>query len=158
MQPIWLVAHDFSPAAEAALGEAASVLVRLSGELLLLHAYRLPPVTGGLEAMANRTGLASWNRISARFEDSARTHLEDVAARASTRFPGLAIRTRMEEGAPAPTVARVAEEEKVDRVVVGYSPRGGLSRRIIVSNTDRILQLSPVPVLVVKASGAPGPL
>lgn len=150
MKPTWIVAHDFSPAADAAMMVAASDLGRLGGRLLLIHAYRLPPVASGLEAMANARGLQSWNRFSEKVAVSASEHLDEVARKLAKRFPELEIATRCEEGAPVPVILQVVDEAHVARVVVGHAPGQGLRRRLAGSVTEQLVKQCKVPVLVVK--------
>jgi|GEM_PF-2841550 len=150
MKPTWLVAHDFSAAADAAMMVAASDLGRLGGRLLLFHAYRLPPVASGLEAMANARGLQSWNRFSEKVADTAQRRLDDVAVKLARRFPELEIEAHCEEGAPVPTILQAVDERHVARVVVGHASGHGLRRRIAGSVTEQLVKQCPVPVLVVK--------
>jgi len=150
MKPTWLVAHDFSPAADAAMMVAASDLGRLGGRLLLFHAFRLPPVASGFEAMANARGLQSWNRFSEKVALTARERLEEVARKLEKRFPELEIATRIEEGAPVPAILQVVDEAHIARVVVGQANRSGLRRRITGSVTEQLVKQCKVPVLVVK--------
>ncbi|TNF26286.1 MAG: universal stress protein [Deltaproteobacteria bacterium] len=150
MKPTWLVAHDFSAASDAAMMVAASDLGRLGGRLLLFHAYRLPPVASGLEAMANARGLQSWNRFSEKVAENAQRHLDEVARKLAKRFPELEIETRCDEGAPVPAILQVVDEAHVARVVVGHAAGHNLRRRLAGSVTEHIVKECKVPVLVVK--------
>ncbi|PIE15711.1 MAG: hypothetical protein CSA66_08145 [Proteobacteria bacterium] len=147
----WLVAHDFTAAADAAMMIAASDASRLGVRLVLFHAYRLPPVAGGLEALANARGLASWNRISEKVAARASEEIGAVAERLARRLPELDVTTRVAEGNPVSAVLAAAEDEVASRIVVGYSPTAGLRRRIKGSVSEQIVKQAPIPVLLVKS-------
>lgn len=63
--------------------------------------------------------------------------------------PGLAIETMVVEGVPADRLASLAAERAVEMVVVGHRRRGPISRLLIGSVADRLVQISTRPVLVV---------
>ena len=62
--------------------------------------------------------------------------------------PGLEVDTKVVSGPPAATLAELAADAEVDFVVVGHSGRGALKRILTGSVANRLLQLSPKPVLV----------
>jgi nucleotide-binding universal stress UspA family protein len=60
------------------------------------------------------------------------------------------VETRFESGGPAEVLAELARTEKVDLVVVGHRGRGAVARLLLGSVADRLTQISPRPVLVVR--------
>jgi nucleotide-binding universal stress UspA family protein len=56
----------------------------------------------------------------------------------------------VEPGAPAATLAELAARLAVDLVVVGHRGRGTLKRLLVGSVADRLVQISPKPVTVVR--------
>jgi nucleotide-binding universal stress UspA family protein len=72
--------------------------------------------------------------------------LEDVAA--PLRKRGITVDTVVPSGAPAESLAKMASERDVDLVVVGHRGRGAISRVLLGSVADRLVQISPKPVLV----------
>jgi nucleotide-binding universal stress UspA family protein len=54
------------------------------------------------------------------------------------------------EGAPAATLAKAASELNVDLLVVGHRGRGAVQRLLLGSVADRLTQISPSPLLVVR--------
>jgi nucleotide-binding universal stress UspA family protein len=62
---------------------------------------------------------------------------------------GLTIRKIVEMGEPSAAIADRAESEGVDLIVISTHGRGGLSRFLIGSVTDKLVRRSPCPVLVV---------
>ena len=64
--------------------------------------------------------------------------------------PSLKIEPIVVNGAPAVTLAELARTGDVDMVVVGHRGRGGIARVLLGSVADRLVQISPKPVLVVR--------
>ena len=62
---------------------------------------------------------------------------------------GLKIRKIVETGEPSAAIADRAESEHVDLIVTCTHGRGGISRFLIGSVTDKLVRRSPCPVLVV---------
>jgi nucleotide-binding universal stress UspA family protein len=64
--------------------------------------------------------------------------------------PLTAVDTALLEGSPAPRLAAEAKREDIWLVVVGHRGRGSVERVLLGSVADRLAQLSPKPVLVVR--------
>ncbi len=63
---------------------------------------------------------------------------------------GVQVETAISDGIPAEVLATLAAEPEVDMVVIGHRGRGKLARLLIGSVTDRLVQISPKSVLVVR--------
>lgn len=59
------------------------------------------------------------------------------------------VRTMVKVGAPAETIAEVAEAEDVSVVAVGSTGKGAVKRLLLGSTADRLVHICPRPVLVV---------
>jgi nucleotide-binding universal stress UspA family protein len=64
---------------------------------------------------------------------------------------GIACRGLSVLGAPHLRIANVAEQEKVDMIVLGSHGRNALGRLMLGSVAERVSRTSSVPVLVVRA-------
>jgi len=53
-------------------------------------------------------------------------------------------------GSPAETIIRVAEEKKVDLIVMGTHGRTGLQHVLLGSVAEKVVRLAPCPVLTIK--------
>jgi nucleotide-binding universal stress UspA family protein len=74
--------------------------------------------------------------------------LDDIAVRGQEA--GLTVETVMEDGIPHKTITDYAEEADIDLVVMGTHGRTGRDRVAnLGSVTERVVESSPVPVLVV---------
>ncbi|MBT8368743.1 MAG: universal stress protein [Deltaproteobacteria bacterium] len=68
-------------------------------------------------------------------------------------IPGANLSYEVLEGNPADTLADYATRNEVDLIVIASHGRSGVSRWVMGSVADRIVQNSCVPVLVVRAPG-----
>lgn len=62
----------------------------------------------------------------------------------------------IEVGIPAEEIIRVAEERKVDLVVIGTHGRSGLSHILMGSVAEKVVRRSPCPVLSVRVKAEEG--
>jgi nucleotide-binding universal stress UspA family protein len=60
------------------------------------------------------------------------------------------VTTEVLQGDPVETIADYAGEYGVDLVVMGTHGRGGVSRMLLGSVTERVVRTAPVPVLTVR--------
>jgi len=56
-------------------------------------------------------------------------------------------------GTPVTRIVEVAEKKQVEMIIIGSHGRTGLAHLLVGSKVQRVIQLSPVPVTVVKTSG-----
>jgi nucleotide-binding universal stress UspA family protein len=87
--------------------------------------------------------------------EQVRVH-EELAARVERELKeaGLATVGRVEPGDPRDAIVRIAEEEKIDLVVVGSHGRTGLPRLLMGSVASYVVSHAPCDVLVVKRPAA----
>lgn len=72
--------------------------------------------------------------------------LREAAARCSSG--GVSVKTQLEVGPAAETLARLARDAEVELVAVGHRGRGAVKRLLLGSVADRLAQISPRPVLI----------
>jgi nucleotide-binding universal stress UspA family protein len=78
-------------------------------------------------------------------EETLEVWREDAEARAA-----IPVRARVLAGDPALALAKFAEEEGMDLLVVGTHGRTGLSRLVVGSVAERVLRHAALPVLVAR--------
>ena len=83
------------------------------------------------------------------YEAEAERHVAAVADRA--RESGVDVETAVIRGAPSRAILDRAEAVDADLVVMGSHGRRGLERYLLGSTTERVLRLSPAPVLVLRS-------
>lgn len=140
-----LVPTDFSAPAERALDLAIQIAATFGAKLTLFHSSWLPPAA--YAAYGTHVGGIDW-----RADDvarAARKTLEDALARARARYP--AAESAVAFGEPWSTILECIEARAVDLVVIGTHGRQGLAHAVLGSVAEKIVRLSPVPVLTVSA-------
>lgn len=133
-----LVPFDGSDPSREALELALDRFV--DGEIIALHVVDLGTSTHGLTGGADDA--------EERAREDAEERLEEARTRAEER--GTAIRTAIEQGTPERTIVEYAEEHDVDHVVIGSHGRSGISRILLGSVAEDVVERSPVSVTVVR--------
>ena len=136
-----LVPMDGSEGGEAALRAAAETARKFKAEadvLFVVETVYLPPeiAYAGL-----REGNLKWGR-----------KVTQKAARflAQAGIPQARVRAHVLEGHPADVILETAKKLKSDLIVMGTHGRRGLDRLLLGSVAERVLRLSPVPVMTVR--------
>ena len=129
-----LIPVDFSPHSNHALRYARVLAERFDCELTLMHVV----VTDTLNVIEHRRAL----------ETIATTLLENL--RAELEEHGLAVSTVLVTGTPYREILKHAEREHMDLIVMGTHGRTGVEHLLIGSVAERIVRLSPCPVLTVR--------
>ena len=94
----------------------------------------------------------AFNNVVASPEEKAaqRASATTIASEAAREIAGAPVETEITEGMPADAIATVAMAPEIGLVVVGHRGRGRVARLLIGSVADRLVQISPKPVLVVR--------
>ncbi|HYZ87701.1 MAG TPA: universal stress protein [Myxococcales bacterium] len=138
-----LVGVDGSNESRAAAKWAADIARATGSQLTIAFAVAsVPPPTGAPELIDTATEWAAQQKAAAK------VIVKEIAA--ALAQPGLAIETIVADGPPAFTLAELARSGDVDLVVVGHRGRGAIARVLLGSVADRLVQISPKPVLVVR--------
>jgi len=137
-----LVGVDGSKESRAAVKLAAEI-ARANGSLLVIATVIVPtsPLEGAPEIVAREKAQ------EARDRQNAQPLLQDIAASVSE---GVKVETIIAEGSPAFALADLATAGDVELVVVGHRGRNAVARALLGSVADRLVQISPKPVLVVR--------
>jgi nucleotide-binding universal stress UspA family protein len=137
-----LVATDFGEASEAA-GKLGLVLAqRFHASLSLMHACPNPETLTDLP-------FGPANEYMKLVSAAAQKALQEQAGRLGGR--GVEISTVLEMGRPWELILDAARKRGADLIVVGTHGRRGVSRALIGSVAEKVVRLSPVPVLTVRA-------
>ncbi len=136
-----LVGVDGSEPSVKAAQLAAEIAVRFGARVTLAYVVPrllLPPDAYGLTV----TDVEQEHRVFA----------EKLLAHALTRLgeSGVQADTVVLCGPPAESLAESAQQIAADLVVVGSRGRGAVARMLLGSVTDRLVHISPKPVLVVR--------
>jgi nucleotide-binding universal stress UspA family protein len=141
-----LVPLDGSQLAERALGPALRLAQEDGTEILLvrvpIRSQMFIPAEGGY-------GLLYPERAEAEARDEALAYLRDVQTARAGRNYGL--RVKLVEGEVAGALVDVAQEEKVDLIVMSSHGYSGLTRWVLGSVAEKVLHGAPCPVLVIRS-------
>jgi nucleotide-binding universal stress UspA family protein len=145
-----LVATDFTPFSEKALIFAGNLADKLEAQLLILHVIHDPAEAPGfyVQKMKKKKFLHS-------MEEAANEMMEEFLKKAKKDHPG---QTSIQEaipllvvGTPVSRIIEIAEKRQANMIIVGSHGRTGLSRALIGSKAERLVRLSPIPVIVNKS-------
>ena len=139
-----LVATDFGESSQRAEEAAAELGARLGAKVTLLHVWSVPTPT---YAMA-----LSWPLDG--IEAAARESLERAQLRLKEKHRDIDIDIVLGAGVAWDRILDVAKERDVDLVVVGTHGRRGIPRMLLGSVAEKVVRLSPVPVLTVHSDVA----
>jgi len=114
-----------------------------------------------VEPIAGETGQTSFvmsfipehDRI--RLEEETQTIAEDYMKQMVDRvnLAGTAVRWEIIRGQAAESLSSYAAKNKADLIIIATHGRGGISRWVMGSVTDRLLRSSCVPVFMIRAPG-----
>ena len=138
-----VVPTDFSDCAEEAWALAQRMAAALGSELVLAHVL--------VETPLYDEGPFTMERTKRVYEAARKWAEETIEHWAGTaRGKGLKVRTVLRTGVPYREIVDLAANERADLVLIGTHGRGGLDRALLGSVADRVVRLSPCPVLTVR--------
>lgn len=141
-----LVASDLDGPSDRAL-EVAAEMARDSGaDLVVVHVCEIPTY-----AYAGTSG-ALMDLLSP-FADLAQEKIDALLAALHDRVPGA--RAILKMGIPWEQILATISEVGADLVVMGTHGRRGTAHVLLGSVAEKIVRMSPVPVLTVRPLGRP---
>ena len=136
-----LVATDFSELSAAAMEYAKMFAAKFEAKVYLVHVVDTAP-------LIRPDGGPDFLTVSHEIDEDATKELKRFAAKylGSLRKLELIIC----EGDPRKEIVKLVEKEKIDLIVMATHGRTGLAQVILGSVAERVVQDSPVPVVMVK--------
>ncbi|MDH3472870.1 MAG: universal stress protein [Rhodospirillales bacterium] len=143
-----LVAVDFAPDSEAALLWACDYAGCVKAGLVVLHVVHDPADAPGYYRKGKKDLLRP-------MEDVAIEMMDEFLAEVAEKHPGLDILEHAEKvvvkGIPATRILEIARTKGARLIVMGSRGRTGLPHLLLGSKAERVVQMSPIPVTIVKA-------
>ena len=136
-----LVPVDFGEPSERALEVAMSLAAQTGGEITILHVFDVPASYPGMGISPVELLAPMWA--------AEREQLEATLERAKATVPKAT--DEIARGVPWREIMAAIERHRPDLVVMGTHGRRGMSRMLLGSVAEKIVRLSPVPVLTVGA-------
>jgi nucleotide-binding universal stress UspA family protein len=146
-----LVPVDGSPVSDAALLEAIRFAHLTGARLRLVHVVDVLQYVNGFEPPASYA-----NDILPRMRAAGEkilAHGRQMALDQGVQADSVLITEA--PGRLCDQIAEQATQAKADLIVVGSHGRRGIGRALLGSDAEQIVRYAPVPVLVVRAIGAP---
>lgn len=134
-----LHANDGSEHAFHALTLALAIAKQNDSELHMVSVEEIDYMPEFIEEVRQETGTAA-----------RRFHTVVQRARAMAEESHVKLHTHVVAGHPVRDVVKLAADLNVDLLVIGAKGHSALYERMVGSRADRIMQLAPCPVLVVK--------
>jgi nucleotide-binding universal stress UspA family protein len=139
-----LVGTDFSICAARALSFAVSLARTQGARIHLLHVLMEPIQAFDVAGALPYLDTATQNE----WEEATKKRLaREVSA---TEKRGVAATSELVWGRPSDAIVEAAEKLKASLVVLGTHGRGAFEKLLIGSTAERVVRLSPVPVLTVR--------
>ena len=144
-----LVPVDFSPHSAAALIWAAKLCDCLAAPLLVLHVGHDPESAPGYYVRSKR------KKHLRRIEEAAAEMMEEFLAQVAKDNPSVErlqeVESRLVLGLPVTRILEVADKIGASGIVMGSQGRTGLPHLLLGSKAERVAQLAPIPVTIVKS-------
>lgn len=134
-----LLAYDGSACTQGALDQTATLASLCKAEL---HLIGITNVTAGSTAIAEPYAFDFLSKEKEHIEQALRSASDDLKRR------GLNCRTILREGSPAPEIARYAQADGIDLVVIGHSDKGMLARWFEGSVGAQLVRELPCNLLI----------
>ncbi len=141
-----LVATDFNEPSKAAADAGLELAHTFHVPLVLVHSYQVP-----MDVYAGVPLAATADYVRA-YEEAARQSLEEERARLASK--ALDVNAVLRAGVAWTEVLSAAKELDAGLIVVGTHGRHGLPRALLGSVAEKVVRLSPVPVLTIHAAPA----
>jgi len=134
-----LVANDGSEGAEKALATAIVLARKLKAKLLMVSVEELPQFPASVEEV-----------VEERQEENRRFERVIDGAAKRAKSAGVKLEPHVLAGHAVPAITEFIERERCDLLVIGFMGHSALYNRLIGSTTDRLVEIAPCAVLVVK--------
>ena len=108
--------------------------------------------TASISATSRELLAENIRRVEEKRQSAALEYLNAVARRLTQE--GVKISAEVLVGRVAESLADYTEKKAIDLIIVATHGRSGISRWVRGSIADRVLRFSPVPVLMVRATGS----
>ena len=143
-----LVAVDFSEDSRAALLWACQLAESINASLVVLHVVHEPAASPGFYHLKNQSRLLPMQEVAELMMAEFMGNLINKNAK-NDRLK--TAETRFVSGLPPGRIIEIAAEIDAEMIVVGSRGMTGLPHLMLGSVAERVVELSAIPVVVVKA-------
>jgi nucleotide-binding universal stress UspA family protein len=150
-QNILLVPVDFTSFSEEALVFASGLANKLEARLLVLHVIHDPAEAPGFYAR-QRKKLKYLQTMEEAAEEMMAEFLKKMRKTYPDQTPIKKATPLLVTGTPVKRIVEIAEKKQAGMIIIGSHGRTGLSNLLLGSKAGQVVQLSTIPVTVVKTS------
>lgn len=137
---------DFSEPSYEALNMANELALHFSSELLVVHIVAPIPIVPAAPTVPVAFNVPEYQQ---ELVTASGKMLEDLV---KERVPEkIWVRTRVALGEAPDQIVKIADEEKVDLIVIATHGQTGWRRLIFGSVAEKVIRLTPHPVLTIRA-------
>ena len=140
-----LIPFDFSETAELALEHAVFMAKLHKADILLLHVVESFSFASAISSAFGK----SQSEFESKMESSAKDRLQNLTEKLH-HDSGMSVSFKIDNGKIYKKIMSVAEEEKVDIIVMGTHGVSGFQEFLVGSNTYRVVMSAPCPVISVQ--------
>lgn len=142
-----LVPIDFSEHSKRTVSYAVKTASRHKATIYLLHVFQIPDYVVTPYARRRQNCAEVQSQVDTA-EQEARETLQDFAEELSKK--GINVQPYLRVGYPFDEIVLMANHFNVDLIIIGSHGRGAISRLLLGSTAQRVVEHAPCPVLVVK--------
>jgi nucleotide-binding universal stress UspA family protein len=136
---------DFSAGSQAAMHLATRLATESDAELVLVHAWYVPPLAFAGDYMLPPTVLQEMS-------DDVQRGLDD-AVKEVTKWGATRVSAKLLSGIPWTAIVGELDDPTYELVVIGTHGRSGLSRILLGSVAEKVVRHAPCSVLAVRPDG-----
>jgi universal stress protein A len=142
-----LLPIDFSEHSKRTVAYAMKTASRHNSTIYLLHVFQIPDYVVSPYARRRQNSAEVQSQVAAA-EQEARESLEAFAVELSKK--GIKVQSYLRVGYPFDEIVLMAHHFKIDLIIIGSHGRGAISRLLVGSTAERVVEHAPCPVLVVR--------
>ena len=148
---VLLVPVDFTSYSEQALVFASELANKLKAKLLVLHVIHDPAEAPGFYSQQRKKKkyLQTMEEVA---EEMMQEFLKKMLKTYPNQTPIKKATPLLVVGRPVKRIVEVAEKKRASMIIIGSHGRTGLSNLLLGSKAGQVVQLSTIPVTVVKTS------
>jgi nucleotide-binding universal stress UspA family protein len=146
MQKI-LVPTDYSNDAKNAAIYALEIAAKTNSEIIFLHTYHVPVFDN--ESNTYESYKIILENIEKEEEQKMKVFLDDLKEFENGKFKSIDISSQVKLGFLKDIILEIAQNEKIDLIVMGTRGASGIKKALIGSNTSNLINESNIPVLAV---------
>lgn len=134
-----LVAYDGSEGAKLALGKASEISKAAKAEIHIVAVGRIPEYAETVSEVEEE-------------KEQAKSYYSKIMEEAANKLKqqGFTPSVHIDFGKPADTILRIAEDLRVDLLVLGTHPHSVVRRRVLGATVDKVIDHAHCSVLVIR--------